>query len=397
MESTQAQTYLTATIHALSSLRPFYAATLQVLEVRFSTGLPTMGVRLEPKKRALQLFINPEFLCKLSPKERVGVLFHELEHITRGHLVRFPHYEGKSNEEHEKQNVCMDISINSNVANLPKGALYAKNYKDLKGNTLPDAQSTDWYLENMDMEDFNKKSSKGNGEKGESEGVGDHMWGDGQGELAEATGDLIKRAMVKASYDYSKLDKHIQDTLGYLESVKANLDFKGLLKKALKQSLRSPVRQSTWNRPNKRFGLYAKGNENGKLPYLSMFIDSSGSISAEELNSALTIVDEFLKVGAKKCDMNLFHTSNYYSCAYKRGMRPKLTENVESGGTDLQDSFDKLLKKNADLALCITDGIFGSVNVDAKKMPRVVFIISKDGDVNHPCSKEPWAITIKVK
>jgi predicted metal-dependent peptidase len=62
-------------------------------------------------------------------------------------------------------------------------------------------------------------------------------------------------------------------------------------------------------------------------------------------------------------------------------------EDFQSGGTDLTDSMKMLSKQRCDLAIVITDGYFDKPNVDLKKLPEMVFIISGGGQVNHPMNK----------
>jgi predicted metal-dependent peptidase len=168
----------------------------------------------------------------------------------------------------------------------------------------------------------------------------------------------------------------------------------------MKSSLPANFRVKSWTRKSKRYGNKAPGNKNGDEPKLDNFIDTSGSISIQEANNFLDIVDEFLRVGAKKCTLNMFHTSNYYREDYKRGRRIK-REDIQSGGTCLEDSFRVIAKNRPDLAIVLTDGHYS--HVDTKKLvgpngrfPNTVFIISKDGTTNHPFKDEPWAKTVQI-
>ena len=96
----------------------------------------------------------------------------------------------------------------------------------------------------------------------------------------------------------------------------------------------------------------------------------------------------------------MFHTSNYYREEYKRGQRIK-REDIQSGGTCLEDSMAVIAKNRPDLAIFLTDGYYS--HVDTKKLvgangkfPNTVFIISQDGTTDHPFKDEPWAKTVKI-
>jgi predicted metal-dependent peptidase len=122
-----------------------------------------------------------------------------------------------------------------------------------------------------------------------------------------------------------------------------------------------------------------------------MYADTSGSISIEELNSMLAVIDEFLRVGSRKCRLNMFHTENYYSEEYKLGNRVT-KEMYQSGGTDLTSSLKDIWSRKPDLAIVITDGCYSNVEVEqwmksGQKWPTTLFIITDQGDESHPLGR----------
>ena len=258
-----------------------------------------------------------------------------------------------------------------------------------------------------------KQPGQGGGNAGGGTDTGDlpqttdvHHW-DGaadEADMLEATEDLVKRAQVKTRFGYDELPGHIKDLLEHIKSRKAELNYKAIIMQAMKASLPANFRVKSWTRKSRRFGNKAPGTRNGEQPKLEIFADTSGSISTEELNEFLDITDEFLKIGARKCTLNFFHTSNYYTGEYKRGQRmgdEGVTSKVQSGGTCLEDSIRQIAKKRPDLSIFITDGYYS--DVDEKKFvganghfPNVVFIISKDGTADHPFKNRKWARTVKV-
>jgi predicted metal-dependent peptidase len=263
-----------------------------------------------------------------------------------------------------------------------------------------------------------KGKGKGQGQPGPGSGQGNagggansgdlpqttdiHNW-DGsaqESDMLEATEDLVKRAMIKAKFAYDELPGFVKELLEHIKQRKAELNYKAIIMQALKASLPSNTRVSSWTRKSRRFGNKAPGRKNGEQPRLDNFIDTSGSISIEEANSFLDIIDEFLKIGARKCMLNLWHTRNYYREEYKRGARLK-REQFQSGGTCLNDSFRVIAENRPDLCIILTDGYYS--DIDEKKLvgpngqfPNVVFIISKDGTMNHPFKDRKWAKTVQI-
>jgi len=239
---------------------------------------------------------------------------------------------------------------------------------------------------------------------GKAKGMGDtldtHDW-DGSGDerdMIEATEDLVKRAMIKQRMSYDDLPGSMKDLLQDLKARKAELDYRGEILAAIKKSASGHERKSTWTRKSRRFGTKAPGTKVGDLPKLNFYLYSSGSISIEELNEFLDIVDNFLRAGSRKCRVNLFHTSNYYSEEYKLGMRIN-REMIETGGTCLESSMRDICKRKADLNIFVTDGCYCDVDITGwlqpgTPFPQCLFIISREGDANHPLQR--FGKTIKI-
>jgi predicted metal-dependent peptidase len=229
-----------------------------------------------------------------------------------------------------------------------------------------------------------------------------HNWGangDAEGDiddLEKAVEDLIKRTIQKTQFDYSKLPKEVQDYGDYLLKKRAVLDYKKILYMAIKKSASAYERKSTWARRNKRYKFEAPGTTNDSLPKLDFYIDTSGSISVEEIHTFLGVVDGFLRVGDRTCQINLFHTDNYHNQKYRTGDR-SFIQHIRCGGTDLSQSLQKVYKTQPDLAIFLTDGHYddGKLSCFSKKdFPKVVFCVTDNQ--NHGYAERPWAQTIKI-
>lgn len=220
-----------------------------------------------------------------------------------------------------------------------------------------------------------------------------HDWESAEeGEVMDAVEDLVKRAMIKSSTEYSQLPGGVKDLLDEIKARRAELNYKALILAAIKRSASGHDRKGTWTRKNKRYGFQAPGTRNAELPKLDIYLDTSGSISIEELSSFLEIVDEFLRVGVRKCTINCFHTDHYFRAQYKTGDREMLKKSVQSGGTDLTGVFESIVKNKSDLSIIITDGYYGDVQVESmlkpgQSVPVTLFIISKGGQEKHPLQR----------
>lgn len=440
-------------IYQTTKSHPFMGAILQIMNISFTHMLPTAGVMFNAEVKRWELMINPKFFCKqLDEKQRKAVLLHELYHITHKHPLRIP-FMKLSIHKRQLMNIAMDMSINQYIKDIPDGCpqcpprgsgqqctnenccgsgIHLKDFYDTDEKTnkqIPwqDRREAEYYYSKL-LERFDDPDPENNGDgDGDGDGQGQAQSGNGGGgantgdlpqttdvhnwdgagdeaDMLEATEDLVKRAQVKTRFGFDELPGHIKDLLDHIKQRKSELNYKAILLQAMKASLPANFRVKSWTRKSRRFGNKAPGTKNGEQPKLAIFADTSGSISTEELNEFLDIVDEFLKIGARKCDLNMFHTENYYSQEYKRGSRmgdEGVTSKVQSGGTCLRDSIKHIAKTRPDLSIFITDGYYG--DVDEKQfvgangtLNNVVFIISKGGTVDHPFKNRKWAKTVKI-
>jgi len=216
------------------------------------------------------------------------------------------------------------------------------------------------------MEWVESKSKSGGKGKGKPRQFDVHDWHANTEEVdvLNATEDLVKRAMVKQGLSYCDLPGSIKELLDSISSRKSELNYRALILSAIKRSASGHDREHSWTRRSRRFGNKAPGTREGALPKLSLFLDTSGSISVEELCNFLDIVDEFLKVGSRKCELNLFSDNNYYTDKYKladRAMQEKIKKSVSMGGTCLESSLKRILETKPNLSIIITDGCYSDV------------------------------------
>lgn len=421
---------LASAIYECSKTHPFLGSVLQCLTISYGHQIPTAGIMFNTDAKRWDMLINPYFFCKkLDLNQQKAVLLHELTHITHKHPFRVPFLK-ISPRKRMLMNIGADMAINQYIKNLPQGCqqcppmgsgqpcpnelcpgrgIFVEDYHDIDGKTgkqIPwERQRTmEYYYEKLltRFEDPDKNDEDGDGEGNASGGadtgdlpntLDEHMW-DGSAkekDMIDATEELVKRAMVKARLDYSSLPDHVKELLEDIKVRRAELNYKALIMSAMKRHAAGHDRKRTWTRKSKRFGNKAPGTKIGDLPRLHNYLDTSGSISIEEANEFLEVVDQFLRVGARKCKLGFFHTALYKDDDYKLGSRIK-REDIQSGGTDLTPVMQNILKTKADLSIIITDGCYGDVQVESwmrpgEKWPQTLFIISQGGDENHPLKR----------
>ena len=374
---------------------------LQSLNIRYDNrNCPTIGIGYDKLKRRLELIINAEFFTSVTPAERVALLKHEIMHVLNKHVFYMHSYQV---EERSIVNVAMDLVINQFIKNLPKNGIFLKDFKTKDGKDFPPNRTLEDYYDLIkDDAKFEPEPSddgKGGKEpqqshlakeyfKGKPDGAFDiHGWdksGADPKEIMDATGELVQRALIKASHGHSTDTRALEDFLEVIKAHIKKIDYKAILLSTLKKSLPSKIYRLTWKKPNRRYGEDAKGKVNGLLPKIQVFVDTSGSISVEEANEFLSIANNFLTIGVDSAQIDFFHTSIYHTEKVKKNFKIEPNK-FQSGGTDLTECFNKLTKTKYDLAIFLTDGYYSRPDVNYNKIGcNTVFIISKGGTVNHP-------------
>lgn len=391
---------LQSAIYHLTNQQPFYGSLLQELTVKYTDFIPTAGITYNTKQQQYEIYINPNFFLSMTNEERVAVFHHEVLHFTNKHLFRLPFTDkAVSNEDKQLFNIAGDMAINQYITGLPKECVDVKTWKQNDGTPFPTFKNMEEYHDLIKQEDKKQKEQNGKAEKGDGEpskgnvpdklskykSFDEHFWDNVDEEtkkkMLEEAKKIVQRTVEKTSYSHSAVPDSIKDLLQELDTLAAGINYKQLLKACIKRTVSCVDRESTWKKPNKRYGAYSPGTKVGALPLLTCYIDTSGSISITELNSFLHIMSEFLKVGSRYCQLGLWHTNLYYKKKYKlHGELEK--DNLQSGGTALQCVLEDIKKSNPNLAIILTDGYYENTNV--KTNNEIIFIISVGGNKDHP-------------
>ncbi len=368
-------------LFALGQGNPFYSGLLQEINIRFNDQCPTVGLMYNKKKQEFHIDINSQFFCKFNLVERSAILFHEILHFSHKHVFRI---EGGKDKISMLDNIAKDMAINQFILGLPKGCVDVKNFKDKLGVAFPLYRTSEDYYQLLEQ---NQESNKEELEKFQP--MDQHLWEDLSDEeyqkMLEEAKKLVERTVEKSAYGHNIVPDSIKDLLKEIEQKVKDIDYKTILKKAVKKSICVTDRESTWNRPNKRYGTYSPGTRVGKLPMLSIYGDTSGSISHIELNQFMEVIFGFLKSGHKNCWLGLWHQKLYSKKKFK--FNEKIDQNIlESGGTDIKDVMEDIKKTKPNLAIILTDGYFDEYSIKMETQD-VIWVISENGNPNHPMEK----------
>lgn len=173
--------------------------------------------------------------------------------------------------------------------------------------------------------------------------------------------------------------------------------------KALFQQFRSTVISSDYDktrmRPSRRFGYEAMGSKRKNTTSLLVAVDTSGSVSDEELALALGFIQGFFKYAVKKLDIVMFDTQVYPESLMSIEKRPKKWKVHGRGGTDFNDVFkfaqDEKAHDHYDGVLIVTDG-YASVP-DKKYLKnnfrhtKYLWVLNNESNWNHFKDDEHFA------
>ena len=407
---TKTEELLQASIYHIVRENPFIGGLLQELTFKFNNEIPTAAIGFNKQTQKYELLFNLTYFGNNTKEARIAILTHEILHFLHKHLFRWQLMNIKM-EDRFLWNIAADMAINQFITGLPEGCIDVKKYKQADGTAFPLFQTMEQYYDliqkNRDPEqkDKEQKDAKGNPQKDKDgnpvmgtgnegsnkeeldkyEPMDEHSWdklSDEEKErMAREAEKLIKRTIEKTSYSHTSIPGYAQDFLNVLETFLKKLNYKAILQAAIKKTVMSQDREHSWKKPNKRYGVYAPGTSLSRVPRINMYVDTSGSISHQELNEFLDVIDGFLKTGNKNCQLVLWHTQPYYNKRYRLKRRLKENE-IQSGGTDPDPTLELIKKSAPDLSILLTDGFYDKSSV--KINTDVIWIISKNGNKDHP-------------
>lgn len=330
---------------------PFFACISRRIHKSPTKAIPTAGVRINPHNQQFEMVYNPDFMGKLTDKEKLGVMMHEFYHVIFEHVTSRLPPEGMS----MMWNVATDLAINSHLMDmLPEGGCIPSK-KDTPFEKYPVGLSAEAYFDMLKKdEQFKPKDGEGEGQGGQGQGGGqpsqgqgsgglgdyqmdDHTgWGDVDEETKQIAKEHLKEAMKKGAEEASKgqgwgtISADVRRQI--MEAITPKVDWRKMLRYFIKKSQRADKR-STVRRINKRFPLIHAGKKVRRQANIAISIDQSGSVS----DSMLASFFAELNVLSKLAEFTVipFDTEVDPSLVYvwKKG-QDRTWERVKCGGTN---------------------------------------------------------------
>lgn len=317
--------------------QPFFGALALKLRVIEDPTCDTAWVNGET------LGFNPEFIANMPIPKIKGLLAHEVMHCAMAHHVR------RGNRDSKKWNYAGDYVINALLEeagfDLPENGLINPAFKD---------QSTEHVY--ATLPDF-PKDGEGNGSADPG----------GCGEVRDAPGSTESEAIRKeqendwktAVGQAAQAAKMMGKLPGNMERFAEDLlDSKVDWREKLRHFMTEPAKDDySWRRPNRRHiaqGLYLPDLDGEKLGDVVFAIDTSGSISNDELQQFCSEVNAVLedcspaKVHVVYVDSKVAGSEEFTPDEYPVHMEAK-----GGGGTDFVPAFNWVTQENIEPACLV--------------------------------------------
>ena len=361
--------------------KPFYGLFLLGLSKVIDRSVDTACVR----KRGIncELVINPDYWDSQDDTQQFNLLCHETLHIIFQHMFLWDSFPNK-----EVLGLATDCEVNSYLNNLDNSWVVPSIWN------LPLKQGTKFYYEEiLKQAPPQQQQQSGEGDSGDSQSNNDGMpqtkddhsqWGKDFQECSNAEKQLIQNQInnqIKTAAEQTikmrgTIPAELQEIVNELLKSKPRIfDWKSYFRRML-GSIYDVNIKKTRRKESIRFPESA-GIKHKKKVSILVAVDTSGSVSNEELEDFFSEITYIYKAGARitilECDARI--SANYeYTGKWNGKIHGR-------GGTDFQPVIDYYRNNKKDYAALVyfTDGeccIPENVPMDT------IWVITSEGDHN---------------
>ena len=360
---------------------PFYGLFLLGLSKVVDKSVETACVR----KRGIncELVINPDYWNSQDDVQQMNLLQHEVYHIVFQHMFLWDSFPNK-----DILGLATDCEVNSYLSNLDDSWVVPSLWN------LPEKKGTKFYYEEILKQVPPQQKHQQPGEdtrdsqdndNGMPQTKDDHsQWGKDFQECSEAEKQLIQnqiKGQIKTAAEQTikmrgTIPAELQEIIDEILKVKPRIfDWKAYFRRML-GSIYDVNIKKTRRKESIRFPG-AAGIKHKKKVSILVAIDTSGSVSDQELKDFFSEITYIYKAGARitilECDANI--SANYEYTG-------KWTGKVHGrGGTDFQPVIDYYRKNIKDYAALVyfTDGEC----IIPDNVPRdTIWVITSEGNHN---------------
>lgn len=382
----------------------FYAGLISQTTRIKTEEIPTAGVTVQNGR--MLLYWNEKFFKKLNNEEQVAVLEHEMMHLINDHITR------RVDRDHQLFNIAADLAINQFIKNIPTRCLLddckvkdctkhgcvtldkfpkeyklmpnrtAEEYYDILYKNSPKMQIT----QNADGS-YHVKIKDGNGKvQGEfdTSNSGNHeKWE--ESDSPEIVKEIVRQSVKQAKEQSEKARGHLPGHLD--EMIKdllkpAIIPWQHILRQFVAMSIKSGHKAS-WKRPNRRYGEQQKGKLPARMVAITVYIDTSGSISEEDFNDFIAEMKSIQQ--CYKSNITVLEGDTEVTKQYTLTPYSAVDTNFSGrGGTSFRPAFEYIKDKQikTDVLVFFTD-LYGDFPSTPPNYP-VLFVSTSDSSVKAP-------------
>jgi len=382
---TEAKTLLVRTFPFLAFI--VISTKYQIMPVEDDPAIKTMGAGMVGVSPIV--YINQEFLMEklTNVHERTFVIAHELLHIFFQHFG----YAKLKGWDHQLFNIAADYFINYLIDSLESPHLAVPEFGVLLDEKYADMSSNEIYLKLLEESDGEPQKALGNfdapGEPGGNsaldeipqEGLSNDQRAELRASLSASLnncnmpGNVRNSALVSALYDLLEPTQPWREVLADFVTKARNEYY-------------------SYSRYNSRSGEIIMPSSTGDKINLLFGVDTSGSMTDENLAEALTelnaIVNDFenWKITFVTCEMEVEQVGEY-SSEIGDDFSSFSQDFIKGGGTDMNPiiMYSETLEEEPDAIIIITDGFLSEKLIETH-LPVVVVVVRggiETLDTNH--------------
>lgn len=313
----------------------------------------------------IDIKISPNFWDQISDDEKVGLILHELRHITDLHWTR------QGTRDTTVWNIAGDFVINNDITSegfkIPEGGLVNPEYKDMSVEEI-------YELLIEDMDNLPKLPMNDIGEPDEASG-------EETGSIHDQIKDLVIQATQQAQMQESKtgqgnIPMHIQRMVN--EWLNPVLPWDTLLRRYMSAKSKEDF---SWQRPSRRYlphNLYMPSMYSESLGPINIYIDGSGSVSDEMF--ALQVGQfNWIHANLRPSELKIivFDVVICDEFTFRPHEPVNITFNA-GGGTCVIPVIEHMKNNPAECHLIFTDGHFTQLSLDEIKEDVICCIYDND-------------------
>jgi predicted metal-dependent peptidase len=338
--------------------RPYLASALYSLSIVPSPSVPTMGV-----DRHWRCYVSPAFVDATPVPELAAVWIHEVAHLLRDHHGRAERLPAADQRDRARVNIAQDCEINDDLIAdrlpLPEGRMEPRLFG------LDDGKLFEEYLPGIPPQECHLDCGSG------AHGVPSPWERDGPGlpRVSPVEAEALRRATAEAIRAHQRSRGTIP--AGWKrwadQVLEPTVDWRRVLAGAVREAVAwaGGAVDYTYRRPSRRTAAMrgvVLPTLRRPLPRVAIVVDTSGSMSQDDLAAAMAEVTGVLRevgvrgnrVSVLACDADVHAVSRVTSADMVTGQ----VELGGGGGTDMRVGIERALKSRdrPNVIIVMTDG-----------------------------------------